>query len=182
MPIHQESLSQRLAVCADYHQIYLEDALAHADEGGGDGEERVQRLDAWVAQVLSEAARERHLGVAPGVVCLLTARARTVPVEVEIVAEAPSADFAGWDRVVEASLDLPSGCLVVHGPTDYFPTAPRLSLAPGPYRVRAYFGGGETVSPDGLEGADHYKAVLWPAPLREPLTLYEREGGAVPTT
>jgi hypothetical protein len=37
--------------------------------------------------------------------------------------------------------------------------------------VRAYFGGLDTLSPDWLEGADHYMVVLWPGPEREPAVL-----------
>jgi hypothetical protein len=50
----------------------------------------------------------------------LTARNFTVPLTVQLGANAPADDFADWDRVVEARPDLPPGCIVVHGPTDYF--------------------------------------------------------------
>src|SRR5579859_180152 len=176
MPIQETQV--HLEIFADYHQVCVEDCQAQADEGGDD-EERVKRIDARITQLLDKAAYERHLGVAPGVACLLTARAMTVPVDVEILAEAPPPDFAGWDRVVEASLDVPSGCLVVHGPTDYFPTAPRIALAPGTYRVRAYFGRLGSVSADELEGADHYRVVLWPAPQAEPAVLFTKEENAL---
>ena len=174
MPIQETQV--HLEVFADYHQVCVEDCQAQVDEGGDD-EERVKRIDARITQLLNKAAYERHLGVAPGIVCILTGRAMTVPVDVEILAEAPAPNFDGWDRIVEASLDLPSGCLVIHGPTDYFPTAPRISLAPGTYRVRAYFGGLGTVSADGLEGADHYRMVLWPAPQAEPEVLLNQKRG-----
>jgi hypothetical protein len=174
MPI-EETPVQRFDIFADYHQVYLEDEKSQADEEG-DHAERVQRLDAWIAQLLNKAAFERHLGVMPGVICILTARAMTVPVAVEILTEAPTADFTDWDRVVEASLEVSSGCLVIHGPTDYFPAAPRISLAPGTYRVRVSFGGLGTVTPDELEGADHYCVALWPALEASPAVLFVREG------
>ena len=165
-------------VFADYQQVWLEDSQAQVGAGENSGQQ-VAALDVLVAQLLSQEARERHVGVAAGCVCLLTARAMPVPVEVIIAGEAPSTDFTGWDRVVEASLDLPSGCLVIHGVSEYFPAAPRLALEPGTYRVRASFGGLDTVSPDALEGADHYRVVLWPAKAAEPVILYvknERNG------
>lgn len=169
---------QRFEIFADYHQVCLEDCQAQAGEGDDDAE-RVKLIDARIAQLLNEAAYKRHLGAAPGIVCFLTARATMVSVDVEIGAEAPSADFTGWDRVVDASLETPSGCVVIHGPTDYFPAAPRIFLAPGAYRVRAYFGGLGTVSADELEGTDHYRIALWPAPPAEPAVLYVREEKAL---
>lgn len=90
-----------------------------------------------------------------------------MPLEVQVGATPPTSDLVGWDRVVEASLALPSGVLVLHGPSDYLPAAPHLTLAPGTYRLRAYFGGLDTLSSDGLEGADHYKVVLWPGAEQE---------------
>ncbi len=170
--------SHKHQIFADYHQIWLEDN--QAQEGASEApSQRAAASDALVAQLLSEEARERYVGAASGILCLLTARAMPVPVEVEILAEAPPADFVGWDRVVEASLELPSGVLVIHGPTDYFPEAPRLTLAPGTYRVRAYFGGLTTVSPDELEGDDHYRVTLWPAASAEPVVLFAKEGDAL---
>lgn len=157
--------THRFDLFADYHQLYLEDRQAQRDD------ETVEALDARIAQLLSAPAHARHLGVAPGIICLHTARNLTVPLEVELRDQAPTNDLAGWDRVVEASLSLPSGVLVLHGPTDYLPDAPHLPLPPGTYRVRAYFGGLDTLSPDGLEGADHYKVALWPGEEQEPTVL-----------
>lgn len=175
------SASYAYRIFADYHQIYLEDSQA-VQAGAGEGEvpdQQVTAIDTLVGQLLSPEAKARRVGVAPGVVAILTARNATVLLSVEVVSHPPSDDWRGWDRVVEASLDLPSGCLVVHGVSDYFPAAPRISLAPGTYRVRAYYGGLETVSSDALEGADHYKVVLWPAPAAQPVVLFAKEGGAL---
>jgi hypothetical protein len=65
---------------------------------------------------------------------------------------------------VEANRDVPSSCIAVHGPTDYFADAPRIAMAPGAYRARVYYGGIATVSADELEGEDHYRVELWPEP------------------
>lgn len=170
MPLHPGVSASQHQIFADYHQVYLEDSQAQAGVGD-DPKSRVDASDALVAQVLSPAAQARHVGIAPGVLCVLTARTTTVPVAVEVQTQPPTEKLSGWDQVVEASLDVPSGCLVLHGPTDYFPAAPRLTVTPGTYRVRVYFGGLETVSPDQLEGHDHYRLVLWPAPAREPTML-----------
>jgi hypothetical protein len=151
--------SQTFHVFADYCQVYLEDSQAQT---------LITDPNTWAAQLLNGVTLTRHLGVAPGVLCLLTARPMTVPVEVEMQRQAPTHDLVGWDHVVEASLAAPSGVLVLHGCSDYFPDAHHLSVDPGTYRVRAYAGGLDTLSSDHLEGADHYKLVLWPAPEREP--------------
>lgn len=170
MSPHPGAHASQHQIFADYHQVYLEDS--HAQAGvGEDPDQRVAAIDALVAQVLSPEALARHVGVAPGALCVLTARNTTVPVTIEVRAQPPTDELSGWDQVVEASLDVPSGCLVLHGPTDYFPSAPRLTVTPDTYRVRVYFGGLETVSPDQLEGHDHYRLVLWPAPAREPTIL-----------
>jgi hypothetical protein len=154
---------------ADYHQIYLEDSQAsHSIIDKGD---HIDALHAWVARLLDAPAFTRHLGVMPGVLCLLTARDMTVTLEILIQRQAPGDDLADWDHVVEGSLAVPSGVLVVHGCTDYLPDAPHLALAAGLYRARVYCGGLDTLSPDGLEGGDHYCVVLWPAPEQEPTLL-----------
>jgi hypothetical protein len=171
------STSYQFSIFADYHQVYLEDSQARTGEEK-DTDQRVAALDAWVAQLLNEQARIRHLGVAPGVICILTARNMTVPVKVEVYTQAPPSDVEGWDQVVEASLEVPSGCLVVLGCTDYLPDAPRIAVEPGTYRARVYFGGIDTLSSDGLEGADHYQVALWPAPASEPVILLAKDGGA----
>lgn len=40
-------------------------------------------------------------------------------------------------------------------------------MTPGSNRVRAHFAGLGTLSPDGLEGEDRYRIVVWPAPFAE---------------
>jgi hypothetical protein len=138
---------------------------------------RADEIAVHLDAVLRPEARARHLGVARGTLCIMTARYVEVPVAVEIRASPPPDDFAPWDHVVEASLDVPSGCIAVHGPTDYFPEAPRIPIEPGTYRARMYFGGICTVSVDGLDGEDHYRVALWPAPTEAPKVLYTQGSG-----
>ena len=69
----------------------------------------------------------------------------------------------------ECDLAVQSGRVVIAGCTDYFPDAARIDLSPGQYRARVYYGKLNTLSPDGLDGNDHYKIVLWstaPGPLK----------------
>lgn len=145
----------QLQLFADYHQFYLQDEAVNGDLS-----------DAW-----SEAATQRMFAVASGVVGLGTARNTTVPVTLELLESAPPSDLASFDHVVEGSLEVVRGPLVVAGCTDYFPDAARFELAPGMYRVRLSASGLETLSPNGLDGEDHYLVQLWQAPFIEPTVL-----------
>ena len=137
---------RRYTVFADYHQFYLWDAGT--------------RPDAPTDYTPLDAAR--RVKAAPFVVVIQPERNMDVPVEVELVDHVPKPALEAWDHVAEASLDVPSGRIEIHectgGSIDIFP------VAAGPYRVRAYFGGLGTLSDDGLDGDDHYRLVLWPAP------------------
>jgi hypothetical protein len=142
--------SFELLLFADYFQFYIQDEMAIADIS-----------DAW-----DNEAFERMLATAPGVVAIGTARNMDVPVTLEIHDVAPDDDFATWDHVVEANLDVASGRIAIAGCTDYFPDAMRVELAPGSYRVRASYGALDQLSEDDLSGDDRYRLQLWPtAPL-----------------
>lgn len=134
-----------LTVFADYRQFYLQD----------------ERADGGLEEAWTEAATERHLAVAPGAVGVGTFRNVHVPVTVEILDAAPAADFTSSDLVTEATLDVPSGRIVVAGCTDYFPEARRIDVPPGRYRVRVHSSGMASVSDDGLSGEDLYRVELW---------------------
>lgn len=130
---------------ADYFQFYLQDD----DINLGD------LSDAW-----DDAATQRMLAVAEGVVGVGTARNMDVPVTVEVhVGEPHIPDEA--QRVCECSLTIRTGWIVAAGCTDYFPDAARIPVAPGCYRVRvSYFNLDSVV---GLDGDDRYLVQLWRA-------------------
>jgi len=133
---------------ADYHQFYLQDEAAPGN-----------LAEAWTPDAV-----DRMLALAPGVIGVGTARDMDVPVEVEILSQPPAEDFTAWDRVNECSIRLSSTRAVIAGCTDYFPDAARIPVTPGEYRARIYYGGLDSLSPDGLDGQDHYRIALWPAP------------------
>jgi hypothetical protein len=137
------------SVFADYHQFYLWDHGTSPD----------------APTDYTELDIQRRIKAAPFVVVVQPERNTAVPVEVEVIDRQPGADLSGWDHVTEVSLDLPSGRLELHectgGSIDILP------VAPGSYRVRVYYGGLGTLSEDGLEGDDHYRVELWPAPASE---------------
>lgn len=163
-------------VFADYHQITLEDCAGGMPRGDGTAKRAEEIADA-VALLLDPPAFARHLGVYPGVLCILTARNMDVPLTVEVYDTAPQDDLTDWDHVVEASLDVPSGCIRVSGGDGMFEASPEIRLAAGVYRARVYFGGIYTISNDGLDGSDHYLVVLWPGAPADPVVLHTAGSG-----
>jgi hypothetical protein len=137
----------------DYYQFYLQ------DEQITDG-----LADSWTDQ-----ACEDLFAIALGTIGISTARnTGDVPVTVEIHTSEPTADLAEWNHVVAASIDLPSGKIVIAGCTDYFPTAARISVTPGVYELRVFYAGLDSVSAD---VTDRYKVALWPGPSIEPQVI-----------
>ncbi|GHO57783.1 hypothetical protein [Ktedonobacter robiniae] len=139
-------ISFTLNVLAEYHQFYLQDEQTETDTP-----------DDWGEQLATQM-----IAVDPGIIGIATARNMRVPLRVDLFDVRPNGDIDLWDHVTEASLDVPSGQIVIAGSMDYIPDAKRLSVAPGSYRVRVYYGGLDTLSEDGLEGEDQYYVVIWP--------------------
>src|SRR5260370_5622182 len=136
-------------VFADYHQFYLWDRGMTVEAPTDYTDEDVRR----------------RIKTGPHVVVIQSERNMTVAVEVEVHDRDPGFDAAAWDHVAEASLHLPTGQLQVHectgGPVGEF------AVDPGWYRVRSLGGGFDTIDESGLEGSDHYRVVLWPAPASD---------------
>ena len=143
----QPPISYTLNLFADYYQFYLRDEVEAEEDQPADWG------DLLVTQMIA---------VAPGIIGVGTARNTRVPVSIDVVATRPDDDFTGWDRVTEASLEVPSGRIVVAGTSDYFPEAQRIPVPPGSYRVRICSGGLGSISANGLDGEDHYHVVIWP--------------------
>lgn len=146
-----------LILFADYYQFCLLDESAVGDLGNSWTEEAVQNL----------------LALAPGVIGVGTVRNMDVPVTVEVRDSAPQEDSNPWDQINECSIEVGSGILVVAG-LDYFPDATRIHLQPGFYRARIFYGNLDSLRENGLEGDDHYKVVLWPAPFRDAVVIKNR--------
>lgn len=157
--------THRFDLFADYFQIYLQDD----DIGAGNFS------DSWTPEAIESGVALATRGIAIG-----TARNTMVPLEV-VVREGPPAegadDLEDWDRVTEASLDLPTGRIVVAGCTDYFPDAARITVRPGTYAARVYFAGLKSVSQNRLEGDDLYRIILWPDALRARRVLKASQPG-----
>ena len=154
-------------VYADHSQFYVGDSAFDGDTAAD---------TFW-----NDEAFARRLAIAPpSLIGVSTDLYGTVPVMIEVRQTAPGDDTAGWDHVVEASLELPSGRLAIDGCLDYRPeasryamaeheTSPHISVSPGSYRVRVYYGNldsiHEVTTPDGVAEVsdEHYRLVLWPA-------------------
>jgi hypothetical protein len=137
----------------DYYQFYLQ------DEQTSDG-----LADSW-----TEQACEDLFAIALGTIGISTARnTDDVPVTVEIHTSVPAENLAEWDHVVAASIDIPSGKIVIAGCTDYFPDAARISVTPGIYQLRVFYAGLDSVSADGV---DRYKVALWPGQSIDPQVI-----------
>lgn len=140
-------------IFADYHQFYLWDQLHGSNT----------LID------FTEEDCLRRVAVAAHVIAIQPDRNMTVPVEIGLL-DRPSAEpFDAWDHVVEASLAVPSGILECHECTGG--SIDRWRVTPGFYRVRACFGGLGTIDAFGIEGGDHYRVDVWPAPLASVVLL-----------
>jgi hypothetical protein len=147
--------SYELHLFADYHQLYLED------------EDRIEdQPNDWGDQLVV-----KKIAIAPGIIGIGTARNMTVPVQVDLFDQKPDDDFIDWDYVIEASLEVSSGKIVIAGCSDYLPDATRIPVLPGSYRVRIYYGGMGTISKDGLNGDDRYRVIIWPEEEYRPLEI-----------
>jgi protein associated with RNAse G/E len=137
-----------LTIFADYRQFYLLDA-----NSSGSAE------DSWTEQ--STADYFAH-GSTPDFIAVGTGRNTNVPVRVTVVDRAPALEYGAWERIMESSLHVPSGVLLVQGCTASRDDAPRVTVPAGWVRVRVRYAGLSTVSDNQLEGEDRYDIVVWP--------------------
>ena len=138
---------------ADYHQVYLCDAV-----------DPPRLPDEWRQEDL-----RRRVNLADRALVLSTARNMQVLMKVELHGARPTPDLALVDHAIEASLRVPSGKLVVAGLMDDLRTAARIAVPAGELRALVLFTGLGSLSEDGLAGDDRYTVHLWP----------EKAGGTV---
>ena len=141
-------MRHRFNIFADYNHFLVHDSDSHYE----------QLADQWTQAAVANTFVQGDDYVAVG-----TARPMVVPVEVRVESSEPAIGPGQYDRVVYGTLSVPTGELVVAGPTDNGASGGRVSVQPGAYRVRVLYSGLETLSADGLDGDDSYVVQLWPS-------------------
>ena len=156
----------RFILDAEYFQFYLEDAEAYRRDA-----QAVQDASRnWTEQAVTEL-----LFLAPGTIGVGTVKDGEVRVELAVVEAEPRVDHDHWDQIVDCSIAVPSGRLLVFGCLE----EPRtVKVVAGPYRARIHYGGLNVMEPD--EGDDHYLVYLWTSPAAPPHFLKRLRWGSPP--
>ncbi|MFJ4842072.1 hypothetical protein [Streptomyces sp. NPDC088746] len=143
-----------LTLFADYFQIHVSDADSDGDLS-----------DAWTDQAIAD-----HLAVAQDALGIGTAVNVNVSVTVFVLPQEPSDDSSEFDHVVEASLDVSLGRLIVLGCTDYAPDAATFEVPAGWHRVRVSRSNldratqADIDSHESPETTEKMRIQVWPAP------------------
>lgn len=115
-----------------------------------------------------------RIKAAKNIIAVVPERDMIIPVRLEISDSAPPGDdFAAWNHIAEASLDLPSGRLLLDECCGE--RIDEISITPGSYRIRAYYGNLDKLSDDEMGGEDHYKLVIWAARFDDVKVLKQYE-------
>ncbi|MFF4821939.1 hypothetical protein ACFY20_02590 [Streptomyces sp. NPDC001312] len=142
-----------LTLFADYFQIHVSDADSDGDLS-----------DAWTDQAVAD-----HLAVARDALGIGTAVNVNVSVTVAVLPQEPSDDSSEFDHVVEATLNVSLGRLMVLGCTDYAPDAATFEVPPGSNRVRvsrsnlARAAQADIDSDESPETTEKIRIQVWPA-------------------
>jgi hypothetical protein len=86
-----------------------------------------------------------------------------IPITVAFSPKPPTPDASRkWDRVVECSIDIPSGRIVFAGCPDgpVYGRFGEVAVKPGSYRFRVHFGGQDSAQIDGST-SDFYLVQIW---------------------
>lgn len=141
-------------VLAECQQFLLYDLAA----------DTVENLD-WTRE-----ADDRLLAVEEGIIGVGTIHDGYISVAVEIADSESDEDMSRWDQVNEATIEVPSGRLIVAGMFDCLPHVRPIDLEPGSYRTRLHYGDLGSLS-HGSFSNEHYKVTMWSAAPGPPLVL-----------
>jgi hypothetical protein len=150
---------------ADYLQFVVQDA--HAEVGVIDGDSWDKAVKGW------RIAVERHA------VSVGTARIDVVPVVLELRGQPPDCgSFEGFDHVVEADIDVPSGELAVTGATQLPSQVEPIRLTPGRHRIRIGYAPTDyrPAGSDDDEPGDYltYEIALWPVAVESAVVVLKQ--------
>jgi hypothetical protein len=136
-----------MTMFAEHYQFYL------FDESADPGEQTIY----W-----DEDSRNAMMLVTDKLIGVGTVRHLDVPIRVDIYPEEPAEENLDiWDHVTECSIEIPTGKLVISGPTEDYYAAQKLEVEPGVYAVRLCYGSLAEVDAEGFEGDDFYRIALW---------------------
>jgi len=151
-----------LVLFVNHHRFSLEDA----QQVGGSFEFDKPKLG---------LEAQRH-----GVRVSLRREQGSIPIVLEIRADAPPAEFAGFQLVSEGSFEAVSGELELSSPGEHQPAGDRsgkLRVPAGWLRVQVRQADLDTTSKDAFRGAEHYRVILWPAPQGKTVLLHSEKLG-----
>ena len=104
---------------------------------------------------------QQSVSTGDGMVCIRAMSEETLRVLVEVRESEPVSEYSDLFVLGEASLDAPSGRIILAGSGKYFPDAARIPVRPALYRLRAYAGSLDTAFSGTRRTQDHYRIVLW---------------------
>jgi len=97
-----ESFSFNLS--AEFNQFYIQDEEADWE---------------LTDNLWTQEEGQDQLALAPGIIAVGTNRDRVVPVDVQITMSEPTDDFKEWDQIIECSINVACGHLLVFGCFDF---------------------------------------------------------------
>jgi hypothetical protein len=154
-----------LVVHADQRQFSVRDAASRLTGSG------------WTP----EAVETHRIGAEPSGIAIATARSDVVESSVTLQPSAPAL-APDAEHVVEADLPVPSGKLVISGPSDYPSQEKFFSVLPGLYRARVSYVPADPPATtwNEHEFGEHYRYVveLWPVAAPSDVEVL-RQGAAV---
>ncbi|CAL9624755.1 hypothetical protein [Streptomyces sp. enrichment culture] len=160
-----------LSLFADYFQIHVSDAETDGDLS-----------DAWTDRAVAD-----HLAVTRDALGIGTAVNVHVSVTLILLGQEPVDDSAGFDHVVEASLDVSSGRMAVLGCTDCVTDATTFEVTPGWNRVRVSRSNVARAAEADVDSDSHpdttekVRIQVWPAPEAPPAVIKRWTGAVTPT-
>lgn len=162
----QESNNQGqvFEILVDHFQFFLEDCKSRAD----------------TSQLWDEEASIRRVDVRDDIIAIGTENfEETVIAVIEIQRGEPVDSLKGWTHVVECSISIHSGCIMLTAPELDITTVPRIAIPPGLYRSRIFFGSTSTAQFEHDKNHKNmFRIVLWKGERVEPVILKQKTSGA----
>lgn len=139
----------------DGFQFYIQDPVAEIGDIGGE-------------RIYNELTQRRFVcGSNIAIICVVSEFSEIpVTVQYDQIALKPE-NFDEWDRVIEFSLETESKEIVFASCPDgpIYGRFGTLEVNSGCYRLRLYYGGQNTVQPDGTT-SDYYLVQIWPDEMK----------------